>query len=141
MDRADLLSIVSQHHLHRRRWQEAAATTVEQLNNAVDTEDPILMAEAILMCAAVLAHMGRMAQARDAVRVAGPVFTQWAAPIWLAFTIHPADDLYHDATEGRHGLIAGTEQLISVCAAVSTALQAGNAAKWALGDVIVEFVN
>ncbi len=90
---ADYLSIATTNHLHHRRWEQAGRTADEQLEWAERTEDPVVIAEAILMAAVVL-HQEGHPDVTQLVRGAGPTFAGWSGPLWLAFTLYPAGDLY-----------------------------------------------
>jgi hypothetical protein len=95
----DYLSIATTTHLHHRRWELARRTAREQLVWAQQTEDPVVIAEAILMAAVVMWHDGNP-EASRLVRKAGPTFASWSGGLWLAFTVYPALDLYAMATHG-----------------------------------------
>jgi len=90
MEHNDLLSIVTQSHLHHRRWAAAAESVAEQLEWAPQVEDPVLMSEAIGMAAAVLHHYGAIEQAMSLALNGGRALREWAGPTWTAFTLHPS---------------------------------------------------
>ena len=121
-ERVDVLTIVSQNHLHHHRWSAARMATSAQLEWTPQTEDPIVIAEAILMAAAVLEHYGASEPARRAALIAGPAFSEWGSPLWLAFTLHPVDQLYPYATARGRRSSTGLDELISLADATAEAL-------------------
>jgi predicted ATPase/DNA-binding CsgD family transcriptional regulator len=121
----DYLSIATTTHLHQRRWRQARMLVRDQLAWSQRTEDPIVIAEAILMAAVVLAHDGHP----DAIRVAsaaGPTFAEWSGPLWLAYTVHPQPELY--AAIPADGETMTTDDLVQLAGTVEQLLQQGVAA-------------
>jgi predicted ATPase len=119
----DYLSIASQNNLHHHRWAAARTSTREQLECAPQTEDPIVVAEAILMAAAVLEHDGHSEDARRVALVAGPVFAEWSSPLWLAFTLYPASSLYPYASARGHGAPTELNDLIALAESTADLLE------------------
>jgi len=114
-----MAAIVSTNHLHHHRWEAARHSTAEQLETSAATQDPIVLAESILMAAVLREHDGRDDLARRAAVVAGPAFAEWAEPVWLAFTVHPSENLYRSATVRGQGRPATIDRLVTWAARVA----------------------
>jgi predicted ATPase len=117
----DFLSIATTASLHQRRWARARTLVRDQLDWSQRTEDPIVIAEAILMTAAVLAD-DRTPDAYRLAELAGPTFYEWSGPIWLAFTLFPANELF--AAVRAAGTIRNASELIALADEATNALSA-----------------